>query len=263
MHVTGRRPDGYHDLLSLICCIGLYDTITLVPGADRSAVRCSHAHVPEDDTNLAARAAQVFYTASGISDQAAIAIEKKIPVGAGLGGGSSNAASVLSALNRHYGRPFSTDELMALGLSIGADVPFFIYGKPALVSGIGESIQPFENLRPCPVVLIFPGVCVSTATVYKNLNFGLTKRKNKHNYRDLSDYRFRVDNDLETVAPAHCPDILAAKAALIRQGASAAAMSGSGSGVFGLFPDRQTARSACAALARKAQWQVTLTRMIV
>ena len=267
LHIIDKRPDGYHNLKSLMCCIDLCDQITLLPGMPDTSVRCRHPDVPEDATNLAARAAEVFHTSMGLSGGAGVIIDKKIPVGAGLGGGSSNAAVVLTALNRYYGKPFSRGDLMAMGLSIGADVPFFIYGKPAMVSGIGETVEPYGKLLPYAIVLIFPGIGVSTPAVYKNLNLALTKSKNKHNYRDLSDYQFRVRNelynDLETVAIRLCPEIQAAKDALLIQGAIGALMSGSGSSVFGVFPDPQAARKAVKLLRQHKKWQVFFVAMHV
>ena len=114
-----------------------------------------------------------------------IHIEKKIPVGAGLGGGSSNAAAVLTALNHHFDRPLSTPALMALGARIGADVPFFIFGRPALAEGIGDRLDPFPHLTPWTALLVYPNEAVSTAWVYKNLNLRLTKDEKK-----LSKFHF-------------------------------------------------------------------------
>jgi len=154
-----------------------------------------------------------------------------------------------------------------MGLSIGADVPFFIHGKPALVSGIGETLESFDGLSPHPVVLIFPGIGVSTAAVYKNLNLALTKCKNKHICSDLSNRKFNIlhdlCNDLETVVVSRCPEILKAKKALINGGALGALMSGSGSSVFGLFPDWATAQKSRDILLQHEKWQVFLSEMLV
>ena len=146
LKVTGKRPDSYHDLVSLMCCIGLHDRIVLRPGTASVAVTCSYPGVPEDGRNLAARAAELFYKRYPCRDRVAIEIEKKIPVGAGLGGGSSNAAAVLGGLNDHYGRPVSTGELIRLGALLGADVPFFLFGGPALATGIGDHLSAYSGL---------------------------------------------------------------------------------------------------------------------
>ncbi|MBW1842146.1 MAG: 4-(cytidine 5'-diphospho)-2-C-methyl-D-erythritol kinase [Deltaproteobacteria bacterium] len=267
LQITGRRADGYHNLFSLMCCIGIYDRVTLFPGAATTSVLCKHPDVPEDDTNIAARAADIFFKSLKLPDKVGIVIEKRIPVGAGLGGGSSNAATVLNALNRYYDTPFSMKELITLGLSIGADVPFFIYGKPALVSGIGEKLTPFGGLSPYPVVLVFPGIGISTASIYKKLNLALTKCKNQHNYYHLSNRTFRIErdlcNDLEACAAARYPEILQAKEALLAHGAKGALLSGSGSSVFGLFDDSGTAYRAGAALSQHGMWEVFQPHMIV
>ncbi|MBW2573109.1 MAG: 4-(cytidine 5'-diphospho)-2-C-methyl-D-erythritol kinase, partial [Deltaproteobacteria bacterium] len=170
LQIVGKRPDGYHDLFSLMCCVGLYDTVSMDAGVEETAVSCDHPHVPEDKTNLAFGAADLFYKKLKKNEGVKISIQKQIPVAAGLGGGSSNAAAVFLGLNRYYGYPFSTDELMSMGLSIGADVPFFIFRRPATASGIGEKLEVYPGLKKLKILLIFPGFSVSTATVYKNLN---------------------------------------------------------------------------------------------
>ena len=171
--ITEKRSDGYHNLASLMCCIKLYDTVLLTFGSKSTTVSCVHPDVPEDETNLAFKAVDIFQKALGSYNGVKIIIEKKIPVAAGLGGGSSNAAAVLLGLNRHYGYPFPKDDLMKMGLSIGADVPFFIFQKPAVATGIGEHLESYEGLKPLKVLLVYPGFSVSTAQVYKKFNLGL------------------------------------------------------------------------------------------
>ena len=134
LQVTGKRPDGYHELFSLMCCVDLFDTILLQFDFKNIRIESPHPQIPLDETNLAYRAAAVFFKALNVNDGLKIIIDKSIPIAAGLGGGSSNAASVLKGLNRHYGYPFSRNQLMSMGLDLGADVPFFIFGKPALAS---------------------------------------------------------------------------------------------------------------------------------
>jgi 4-diphosphocytidyl-2-C-methyl-D-erythritol kinase len=272
LHVTGKRADGYHNLFSLMCCIGIYDKITLTFGAKETSVSCSADNVPEDDTNLTYRAADIFFKTllkrQGDSPQNVnIIINKQIPVAAGLGGGSSNAAAVLSGLNRYYGLPFSQGKLISMGSSIGADVPFLIFQKPALASGIGDQLVPFEGLEPLYIVVIFPGFSVSTKEVYKNLNLGLTKCKKKHKQRLFKKKGFNVAhnlcNDLEAVTASMCPVVLETKAALLDLGASGALMTGSGPTVYGLFPDFNKARNAYRNLVQNKNWRVFLSEMIV
>ena len=251
LHVRGKRPDGYHELFSLMCRINLFDEISLqISGIHEGGVEiyCSHPKVPADATNLAHRAAHLFqsqlHTAQGIK----IHLKKHIPVGAGLGGGSSNAASVLLALNTHYGHPFSPKHLMEMGLKLGADVPFFIFQKPAIASGIGEKLEAFEGDLQYHILLLYPGFSVSTAEVYQNLNLGLTKDKKNPTTNHLKRNRFNpadhLTNDLEAFTALKYPEIGLAKEKLLNLGAVGALMSGSGPTVFGLFDNADTAKTA-------------------
>lgn len=267
LHVTGKRPDGYHELVTLMCCIGLYDTIAIDFNVKEISITCSAPQVPADETNLAFKAARLFYKTFKRPEGIRIAIEKNIPVGAGLGGGSSNAASILLALNRYYGLPFSRDELISMGLSIGADVPFFIYGKPAIASGIGENLEAYEGISKFHIVLIYPGFSVSTAEVYNNLNLRLTKCQKKINIISFMEYNFdaacHLCNDLETVAESRHPDIALAKKALVSHGAIGALMSGSGPTVFGLFATANKAQRANRVLAQNNKWQTFVVDLLV
>jgi 4-diphosphocytidyl-2-C-methyl-D-erythritol kinase len=185
---------------------------------------------------------------------------KRIPAGAGLGGGSSNAATVLKVLNRYFDHPFSFEELSVIALSLGADVPFFLYGQPAIVTGIGERIAPYPRLAPFAVLIVFPGVGLSTATVYRALNLRLTKCEKKLRKFLLKNEAFKAEihlcNDLELPAIQICPDVAAIKSELLQQGALGAVMSGSGSAVLGLFENTDTARQARRAFADREDWQV-------
>jgi 4-diphosphocytidyl-2-C-methyl-D-erythritol kinase len=266
LQVVGKRPDGYHDLVTLMCCVGLYDTVSLTFGLKKTDVSCGHPDVPEDETNLAFAAADLFLKTLKKNEGVGISIDKKIPVAAGLGGGSSNAAAVLLGLNQFYNYPFSRDQLMTMGLSIGADVPFFIFKKPALARGIGEKLIAYQLPENLMFLLISPGFSLATASVYKNLNLGLTKCKKKLRYTPLKmqgfDVRSHLCNDLETVVASKHPDISAAKEALLTHGAMGALMSGSGPTVFGLFSDVDKARRARHALAKNDHWQIYLAGII-
>lgn len=262
LRVTGKRPDGYHDLYSLICPLALFDILTLSLGGGRMGVVCDHPDVPGDATNLALRAARLFVESAFRGSDPPLAglmirIEKNIPVGAGLGGGSSDAAAVLNALNDHFGKPLSTPELMALGRSIGADVPFFILGLPALASGIGDQLKPFSHLTPWTALLVYPNRVVSTAWVYKNLNLRLTKDEKKLNEFHFDGRFFDVGehlvNDLEAVTEKAVPVIKEIKRLLLAHGAAGAMMAGSGSTVFGLFTTPERAISAYTALRNNQQ----------
>ena len=267
LHITGKRPDGFHDLVSLMCCINLYDTLYINLGAAKTTLTCTYPGVPLDKKNIALQAANAFLKAIDIDKKVGIHIIKRIPVGAGLGGGSSNAAAVLRALNHYYDYPFSKDELISIGLSLGADVPFLIFRKPAIVSGIGEKIESFYGLSNRYLLLIYPGLSISTAEVFKKYDLRLTKIKKKIKLKFLLKGNVRIEsllwNDLEGVAAAGYPEISYAKKALLRQGAQGVLMTGSGSAVFGLFSDFPRAKIAHDALSHNINWKLFLTELIV
>ncbi|MCF8078996.1 MAG: 4-(cytidine 5'-diphospho)-2-C-methyl-D-erythritol kinase [Desulfobacterales bacterium] len=271
LEVVGKRPDGYHDIRSLMCPVSLYDTVRIRMGGDSITLVCDAPGVPADETNLAWRAADVFSDAlrrkGRASSGMSIELEKRIPVGGGLGGGSSNAASVLLALNRHWHHPFSPEEMARLGFRLGADVPFFLLGKPALASGVGERLEPFDGLAARPVLIVAPGFSISTSAVYGALNLALTKCRKRHKNSRFRERKFEVPgdlcNDLETVVEPRYPVISSVKKALMDCGAQGALLSGSGSCVFGLFADAAGARRAFAHLSQSRKWRSTLVDMIV
>jgi 4-diphosphocytidyl-2-C-methyl-D-erythritol kinase len=266
LKITGKRIDGYHDLMTLMCCIGLYDTVSLNVGNTNIVVSCDHPLVPEDESNLAYVAAHLFLKTLDKNEGVNIFIQKQIPVAAGLGGGSSNAAAVLLGLNRHYGNPFSKEDLMSMSLSIGADVPFFIFQSPAIATGIGEKLKAYPGLENMWILLVSPGFGVSTAEVYKKLNLGLTKCKKKLKEFLLNNQRFdprsHLCNDLESVTASKYPVINTVKKALLSHGALGALMSGSGPSVFGLFSDLDRASQANHALYRAYGWKMYLAEMV-
>ena len=271
LHVRGKRPDGYHELFSLMCRITLFDEISLeFSEGNRVEIFCAHPKVPANSKNLASRAVNLFQRELGSEQSVRIHLKKNIPPAAGLGGGSSNAASLLMALNAYHNYPFSTEMLMNMGLKLGADVPFFIFQKPALATGIGEKLAPFEGDLPYHILLLYPGVEVSTAEAYQNLNLGLTKEEKKPTNTNLKLKRFDpaqdLTNDLERVTIQKYPEIRLAKEKMLKLGAVGALMSGSGSTVFGLFDNVATAKTAGQALNRdKADknWQLFLADPIL
>ena len=266
LQVTGKRPDGYHELFSLMCCVTLFDTICLRFGTEKIELESSHPQLPLDETNLAHKAAALFFKTLGVKEGVKITIEKSIPIAAGLGGGSSNAAGVLRGLNHHFDFPFSRDRLMGLGLSLGADVPFLLFQKPALASGIGEKLEAYAEPLPNCVILVHPGFYVSTAEVFQNLNLRLTKCKKKFTKPFLKETGYNISlhlcNDLEAVTVSKYPEIKSVKGKLIEQGALGALMSGSGPTVFGLFSDQEKAGKAMQAIGRNPRWNAYLTEII-
>ena len=258
LYVTGRREDGRHELVSLLVCIDLFDEIRL-EFIDREtiSVSCRHPSVPEDDSNLAAMAAALFYKRwrpQGKRGGVRIEIEKHIPVGAGLGGGSSNAATVLSGLNEASGRPFTLEELMEMGASLGADVPFFFLESPALATADGTALEKVDVDLPARVIVFYPGIPVSTGRVYKNVDLNLTKNRKidieplldinwKDGRADMMDF---LGNDLERSACAVYPELEAARKRLELAMPVPVYMTGSGSCFFALFSDPNQAEGAYA-----------------
>ncbi len=271
--VNGRRPDGYHELITLMAGIDLYDRITLDFSGRGIRLQCDTPGIPRDESNLAFRAARLYETTyqrrryhppfSGL----AIGLHKRIPAGAGLGGGSSNAATVLKALNDQVPEPLAHGDLAALALQLGADVPFFLTGRPALATGIGEQLTLWNDLRPYALLVVFPGCGLATREVYGALNLRLTKCEKKLKgfllKRGIFDAAVHLCNDLEPVAMQRCPDIAVIKNEFVRLGALGALMSGSGSSVFGVFGSADEARKARQNMRIRTAWQVFQANVIV
>lgn len=248
--VTGKRPDGYHNLFSLMCRVSLYDEVLLRPSPGAISLWCSDPSLPVDETNLAVRAAKCFFGVVGARDGCEIRLTKRIPIAAGLGGGSSNAASVLLGLNHLYGHPVPRDELLRMGRSLGADVPFFIFQSPALASGIGDELEAYPGLLSWPVLIACPPFHVSTRMVYQNFNLQLTNHQKRptrtHLNKAAFNPSFHLYNDLEAVTLALHPELVRVKDSLRTYGAIGALMSGSGPSVFGVFADADGVRRALA-----------------
>lgn len=254
LYVTSRREDGYHTLYSLMTQIDLYDDISIDFSKKDLSIVCDHPDVPEDDSNIVYKAVKLFYHSLKLLDKRPsngllIKIIKRIPPGGGLGGGSSNAAAILTALNTYHQKPFSKSELMRMGLELGADVPFFIFGSPAIAGGVGEKLEAVPNLKPYYLVLCDPGVAASTAEVYKNLDFRLTPSQKYNMNTGLNiplrgkefDVRERLHNDLESSACRLYPEIRETKREMELLLKRKVYMTGSGSSLFALFSAHKNA----------------------
>ncbi len=172
LKVTGKRPDGYHEILSVMQMVDISDTLTFRPDpSGRLSINVSGMAAPSDGTNLVIKAGEALREWAGVKLGARIELDKKIPVSAGLGGGSGNAAVALKALASLWGIEAPHEDMERIALSIGADVPFFLNGPCALVSGIGEKIKPLAPRKSAPVLLVKPDFGVSTAEAYKNSRF--------------------------------------------------------------------------------------------
>ncbi len=263
LRVLRRRPDGYHDLVSLMVPIDLRDRLEIELGASSVQLRCA-CGLPEDSRNLAYQAAALFLEEAWRRDiraGARIYLEKHIPVAAGLGGGSSDAATVLLALNALCGEPFTNGQLQSMGRRLGADVPFFVFGGPAIASGIGDKLRPVTVPRRW-YVLINPGFPVKTRIVYNNLSLALTPDDEATIVKSLldmvADPVMLLHNDLERSTFSLFPELEHLKHALRAEGAEGALMSGSGPTVFGLFGAEDLALRAAERLRTQDRWAVSV-----
>lgn len=246
--------------------VDLFDTITISLSKQRGIrVQCFGLELPDDGENIAARAAQLLLDEVTCDVGVEIEIEKNIPVAAGLGGGSSDAATVLLGLTEMLKVEVSLDRLLELGSQLGSDVPFFVFGQPAWATGTGISLEPLSVLPDVAYLLVNPGIAVSTAEVYRSLQ--LTKGGELANLPRFSvvtreDLCGSLYNDLERVTLNRFSLIAEIKQRLVDLGALGALMSGSGSTVFGVYPDYAAAEDAARHLAAENRWFVQPVRPI-
>lgn len=257
LDVLRKRPDGYHELRMVMQRIDLCDSIDIAL-SDTPGIRvtCGRAGVPDGQGNIAWRAADMLLQLSDEKPGIDISITKRIPVAAGMGGGSSDGAAVLMGVNELLGLGLSDERLMELGVKLGADVPFFIFKKAALAEGIGERLSPIGRIPTAWLAIINPNIHVSTAWVYQNLQ--LTTGRDEHIipcfYENVADICAILSNDLESVTIRRFPVIAEIKEKLVAAGACGALMSGSGPTVFGVFEKEEGARRAAADLALNTGW---------
>ena len=265
LEIASRRPDGYHDIESVMQTVDLYDDITLerLPsgGKRQISIDCSVQSLACDESNLCYRAAQLFFDAAGLAHYSvSIAIEKRIPIAAGLAGGSTDAASTLIGLNRLYGTEFTVEHLCALGARIGADVPFCIRKGIRIARGIGEIFSPCAPLPPCTVLLASDGPGVSTPWAYKRLDemYDFTSRKADAasfaallNSGDLARIAAGMTNIFESAVLPQRAKACALKEEMLAGGALNSLMSGSGPAVFGLFETDAAAEAVRSRLAEQ------------
>jgi 4-diphosphocytidyl-2-C-methyl-D-erythritol kinase len=252
LHILGRRADGYHDLETVFIPIADLADVIRLEGRDSGGIRleCGDQRVPCDDTNLCWRAAAAFSEAAGLSINVSMHIDKKIPVAAGLGGGSSDAAAVLGALNLLHGKPLSDATLHEIARKLGADVPFFLDPRPALARGIGDKLTPVPCAAPVPVVIVNPGFPLSTRWAYQHVQFqqavpppvagllhGLAEG-------DLAMTAASAFNVFEEISVAKFPLIEMLLEHLCGEGCLAAHLCGSGPTVYGICSTRREAEAA-------------------
>jgi 4-diphosphocytidyl-2-C-methyl-D-erythritol kinase len=250
LRVNGARTDGFHDVQTILQSIDLFDRVTCTARRGPFEIVCRQPGVPTDRSNLVWKAAQLLWRASGRSGEvrdARVVLEKQIPMQAGLGGGSSDAAAALLALRRVWRLRVADAGLRELAADIGSDVPFFLVGGTALALGRGEEVYPLEDLPPFHVVLVFPPFGVSTRDAYAWLDAEGAEPRERLPFAYLP---VQPANDLEGPVVRRHPVIRSFSNRLSADGALLAAMSGSGSTVFGVFDSERKARSAARRLAR-------------
>lgn len=258
LHVLGKRADGYHDIVSLMQQITLYDELTFTPRPQGIILQCPNSDLPTSEDNLIFRAAKSVFSCTGYQSGVEITLIKNIPQAAGLGGGSSDAAATLLALNEMCQLGLKKTQLLKIGAKLGADVPFFIFGNSALAAGIGDKLKTVKNVPKLNIVLINPCFFLSTKLVYESLNLRLTKKRINYSiprFLALSDVIREMHNDLETVSLKMHPELTDIKQLLLRHGALSAMMSGSGPTVFGIFTDENTAKKAAEAINKEVPRQ--------
>lgn len=256
LDVVRRREDGYHEVRMIMQTIQLYDRLdikrTQEPGIQ---IQTNLSFLPVNETNLIYKAAKLLMDEFSITDGVSVKLDKRIPVAAGMAGGSTDAAAMLIGVNRLFSLGLTKRQLMERGVQIGADVPYCIMRGTALAEGIGEALSPLPPMVKCPVLVAKPSISVSTKFVYQNLKLDDTtihpdidrliddiKAKNLH------DIAAHMGNVLETVTIPNYPVIDEIKKHMLSNGAVGAMMSGSGPTVFGLFDDEDTAKKAYKAM---------------
>lgn len=260
LDVTAKRPDGYHDMLMVMQTVSLCDDIeiTLVDNEPSSA-QCNLHFVPSDERNLAVKAANRFFEAAGLHGKGArINMNKLIPVGAGMAGGSADAAAVLRALNRLCRHPFDEAGLCAIAEQIGSDVPFCVVGGTMLAKGRGEILSPLPRLPDCSIVICKPEFSTSTPELFRKLDSIKLRCHPDTNgiiealeSGDLVKLSRRMYNVFEDVPDRKHSTIAEIKSTMLDCGAMGSIMTGTGSAVFGIFPDEATAQGACEKLKKE------------
>lgn len=259
LDILGRRPeDGYHNLRMVMQSISLYDSVSLEPAPKAGMeVCCSEDSVPCNEKNTVVRVANAFFRETGIQHQGLLfRIEKEIPQQAGLGGGSADAAAALKLLNEKYCTGLSLQDLQQIGLHAGADIPFCLQGGTALVEGIGEKVQPLPGMPPCQIVVCRPSAGISTKEAYEAFDrAGILASQYSEkvldglNHGSLKQVAANLGNAFEQVSLPQ--EIHTIEHIMLQFGAAGACMTGSGSAVFGLFRELESAKACRTSLGGK------------
>lgn len=258
LEVGEKREDDYHDLRSIMTSASLHDTLTVEKAADIT-MTCDRADLPTNGRNLAVKAAQAFFAATGIEGGCHITLAKHIPSEAGLGGGSSDAAAVLRALRRLYMPEMSAEELERIGAQVGSDVPYCVRGGTVLCEGRGEKMTTLPAMPECRYVIVKPDEAFPTGRMYGQIDIQNPTRSHTTDdvmaaltQGDLLAVAAQLTNTFEQVLPLDS-DVFVIRDTLLKNGALNAMMSGSGSAVFGIFDDATKAEMACKVLQNPAR----------
>ena len=241
LHVLGKRADGYHNIETVFRLIDLYDDLEIVQADEGTHFSCNNPELLNDNTNLCIRAATLLRDVTGTHMGAEISLTKRIPIAAGLGGGSTDAAAALTGLTKLWSLEISVEELQTISASLGSDVPFFFQGLSAYATGRGEILEPFNLSIPYSILIVTPRIRVSTSWAYSQFT---SKKKEKRpdlkkllasSINDSKALSRELVNDFEEPVFRKHPEIRELKENLLKEGAVFALMSGSGSSVFGFF----------------------------
>jgi 4-diphosphocytidyl-2-C-methyl-D-erythritol kinase len=257
LNILGKRADGFHELETVMHPVNVCDELSFARGGSGVQLTCNNPELPVDSRNLVFRAATAFLRQAKITDGVKLHLEKKIPMAAGLGGGSGNAATTLLGLNELFGKPLNAAELQTLAATLGSDVPFFLQTRPALATGRGEhveSLEPFACLRGAAILLVHPGFGISTPWAYKELvrfpsalNGGRGRAKKLITAlrgSDLAAAGREFYNSLEAPALEKYPVLALYQEFFREQDAAVSLMSGSGSTTFAIFENQAAAEAA-------------------
>ncbi len=264
LEVLGKRSDGYHELRSVMERIDLADEIDISIVEKGLQVTCDHPAIPNDESNIAFKALKEILAYSSRNVGVEIHIKKKIPIAAGMGGGSSNAAAVIKGINHLLKLKLSKEKLMKIGLKVGADVPFFLFEAPAVAEGVGDQLKKIKGMPKLLFLIVNPNIPVPTAWVY---NKYATMEGHKGNggavefpqiFRTKKDVAKIVYNDLEKVTVKEYPVVAEIKDEMLKFGALTSQMTGSGPTVFGMFADKVKLAKAFEKMQKRSQgnWQV-------
>ena len=245
LDVTGKTDNGYHLLKTVMQQVDLYDDVTVEKCDEGIKFECGSSEVPLDDTNLAVKAARLMIDTYNIKEGVKIVLKKNIPVAAGMAGGSTDGAAAITGINEVFNLGLTLQDMMDIGVKIGADVPFCIHGGCALAEGIGEKLTVLDNKADINVLIVKPPINVSTAFVYKNLNLPALKHPDMESVitgiktGDIKLISENMGNVLESVTSSEYEIIGELKNAILEAGADGSLMSGSGPTVFGIFSDKE------------------------